>query len=100
MDEVQSPTVTSPASSSRPSLARDPSSHSGRPKGILKHPHLPAAGENSTNANEGVKWDEVNLNLNEVEKEATTRMQITEPKCVSTISIYLHRDRRPTRLTE
>lgn len=65
------------STSARPPLARDQSSHSGRPKGILKHP----AYENSTN-NEGVKWDEVNLNLNEVEKEAATRMQITEPKCV------------------
>lgn len=79
MDEV--PAASS--SSSRPTLARDPSSHSGRPKGILKHP-VPA-GESGA-INEGVRWDEVNLNLNEVEKEATTRMQITEPKCVPTLS--------------
>lgn len=67
----------SASTSSRPSLARDPSSNSGRPKGILKNAHPTAEGGT---VNEGVRWDEVNLNLNEVEKEATTRMQITEPK--------------------
>ena len=66
-------------STTRPSLAHNPSSNSGRPKGILKNAH--PTGEGST-VNEGVRWDEVNLNLNEVEKEATTRMQILEPKWV------------------
>lgn len=56
-------------------MPREQSSHTGKPKGILKN----TANDNVTN-NEGVKWDEVNLNLNEVEKEATTRMQILEPK--------------------
>jgi hypothetical protein len=69
--------TSSQATSSRPGLARDPSSHGGgRPRGILKNLNA----EGTSQAEAGVRWDEVNLNLNEVEKEATTRMQINEPK--------------------
>lgn len=71
--------TSSTSTSSRPPLARDPSSNTGRPKGILKNAH-PATAEGGAVNEAGVRWDEVNLNLNEVEKEATTRMQITEPK--------------------
>lgn len=83
MEDIDASTSTSSSSTvptTRPTLTRDSSSTTGsnRPRGILKNT-IPTATE-SGQQNEGVRWDEVNLNYNEVQKEATTRMQITEPK--------------------
>jgi len=72
------PEQSSSPSSQRPPLARDPSSQNNlKPKGILKNAPTENAAAGATNA-EGVRWDEVNLNLNEVNRDST--MKITEPK--------------------
>lgn len=82
---------TSP-SNPRPPLHRDPSSQ--QPRGILKNHNDDYVGGSGTAAaptgtaagvgggagpgGDGVRWDEVNLNLNEVNRDST--MKITEPK--------------------
>lgn len=77
-----------PSSDPRPPLSRDPSSQQ-KPRGILKNVTSPnpaddgglgaGAGAGVAPGGEaGVKWDEVNLNLNEVNRDST--MKITEPK--------------------
>lgn len=85
-------TSSGPAStSSRPPFPRDPSSSGVRPKGILKHAGSStgqdgAAEDDAQTVVEGqgqgaapsLRWDEVNLNLNEVNRDST--MKITEPK--------------------
>ena len=79
------------STSSRPPFPRDPSSSGVRPKGILKHAGGStgqdggaAAEDDAQTVVEGqgaapsLRWDEVNLNLNEVNRDST--MKITEPK--------------------
>merc|ERR1711939_1088433 len=95
---MQDPATSSQASGSndaqRPLLARDPSSQSNvKPRGILKNPNADApasssaadesgadaaAGSSAPGHEGAVRWDEVNLNLNEVQRDST--MKITEPK--------------------
>lgn len=82
-DPSMSQSTSPPRSSSapRPSLGRETS----RPKGILKNaaadglvsPSVEMDVQAGTQA-EGVKWDEVNLSLNDVNRDST--MKITEPK--------------------
>jgi len=66
----------------RPLLHRDPSSQ--QPRGILKKadddalPVSPPAGPAQSGQEGAVHWDEVNLSLNDVNRDST--MRITEPK--------------------